>query len=303
MLNDHASVAAPRIVLVGAGRLARSILRTMPERITALIPRDPARAEELRAIHPSLPIAASLGEIDPSQYDLLWIATADSAIASTARSLAEERGEWKEIIAIHSSGATPPSALDPLGERGARTFALHPNGSFTGAEPIPAGLLWSISTNDPTSVAAARSLLEPIAPRIVVIRDEMRPLYHAAASVASNYSVTLFAAAVELYRRAGLSESDARDVVSSFIAGSAARAANVGAREALTGPIARGDVEVYRRQRDAVARDASEYLDLFDALAQATAVLAGRDLGRDHDVDGVHTSGASEEQSGQESAG
>jgi predicted short-subunit dehydrogenase-like oxidoreductase (DUF2520 family) len=50
--------------------------------------------------------------------------------------------------------------------------------------------------------------------------------------------------------------------------------ARQGARAALTGPIARGDLVTAARQRDAVAEAAPELLPLWDALAGATRELA-----------------------------
>ena len=52
--------------------------------------------------------------------------------------------------------------------------------------------------------------------------------------------------------------------------------ARLGAHDALTGPIARGDEATVARQREAVAERAPELLDLFDALAGATRELAAR---------------------------
>lgn len=52
--------------------------------------------------------------------------------------------------------------------------------------------------------------------------------------------------------------------------------AAMGARAALTGPIARGDDETVARQREAVARAAPELVPLWDALAEATRSLAAR---------------------------
>ena len=50
--------------------------------------------------------------------------------------------------------------------------------------------------------------------------------------------------------------------------------ARLGAADALTGPIARGDEETVARQRAAVEERTPELLALFDALADATRALA-----------------------------
>jgi predicted short-subunit dehydrogenase-like oxidoreductase (DUF2520 family) len=308
-LNDISkAAAAPRVALVGAGRLARAILRTMPDEVVAVAARSTKAREALRDIAAGIPVVAGLADVDPSSYDIVWIVTADAAIPGVAAELAGTRASWRGVHAIHSSGALPPAVLDPIAERGGAAFALHPTDSFSGEEPIARGLLWSISTRDPAARAVAERLLAPVAPRFVVVEDAMRALYHAAASVASNYSVTLFAIAVDLYRRAGLSESDARGVARHFLEGSAARAAELGPVDALTGPIARGDAGVLLRQLEAVARNAPEYLDAFTSLARATADLLARGSraaeGPQSADSGAGASSATPDaQSGQEPAG
>jgi predicted short-subunit dehydrogenase-like oxidoreductase (DUF2520 family) len=55
---------------------------------------------------------------------------------------------------------------------------------------------------------------------------------------------------------------------------SVANWAALGAEQALTGPIARGDEETVALQRAAVAERAPRDLELFDALVDATRRLA-----------------------------
>jgi predicted short-subunit dehydrogenase-like oxidoreductase (DUF2520 family) len=50
----------------------------------------------------------------------------------------------------------------------------------------------------------------------------------------------------------------------------------LGGERALTGPVARGDRQTVAAQRQAVAERAPDLLGLFDALVEATEVLAER---------------------------
>jgi predicted short-subunit dehydrogenase-like oxidoreductase (DUF2520 family) len=101
------------------------------------------------------------------------------------------------------------------------------------------------------------------------VTDQQRPAYHAAASIASNYLVTLEWAATELAARAGV---DAR--FGPLVRTTAENVIERGPRAALTGPIARGDEDTVGAQRAAVADVAPEMLPLFDALAERTRALA-----------------------------
>jgi pantoate--beta-alanine ligase len=106
--------------------------------------------------------------------------------------------------------------------------------------------------------------------RAVEIADADRAAYHAAASVASNFLVTLEAAAERLAATTGAG----RDLLAPLVHATVENWATQGPTGALTGPIARGDEATVERQRDAVAARAPDLLPLFDALADATRRLA-----------------------------
>ena len=98
------------------------------------------------------------------------------------------------------------------------------------------------------------------------IADEDRPAYHAAASIASNFLVTLEAAAESL--------GVPRDRLAPLVRQTVENWARLGAEQALTGPLARGDEVTVQRQRAAVEAERPELLPLWDALADLTRDLA-----------------------------
>jgi predicted short-subunit dehydrogenase-like oxidoreductase (DUF2520 family) len=97
-----------------------------------------------------------------------------------------------------------------------------------------------------------------------------RAAYHAAASMASNFLVTLEGAAERLAATAGVDRALLAPLVRAAVENWAAR----GAEDALTGPIARGEANTVARQRDAVAERTPELLPLFDAMVDATRAVA-----------------------------
>ena len=135
--------------------------------------------------------------------------------------------------------------------------------SFAGAGCAVAG-----STKRALEVAIA--LARRLRMRDFQVADAARDLYHAAASMASNYLVTLEGGAERLGALAGVE----RELFVPLVRAAVENWARLGARGALTGPIIRGDVETAARQRAAVATKAPELLDLWEALATATHRLA-----------------------------
>jgi predicted short-subunit dehydrogenase-like oxidoreductase (DUF2520 family) len=95
-------------------------------------------------------------------------------------------------------------------------------------------------------VAAARRIVAALDGRALVISPHSRPLYHAAAVLASNALVALAAAAARMLEEAGVAGDDALPALLPLMRGTLDNIEQLGARPALTGPIARGDVDTVR---------------------------------------------------------
>jgi predicted short-subunit dehydrogenase-like oxidoreductase (DUF2520 family) len=104
-----------------------------------------------------------------------------------------------------------------------------------------------------------------------IVADEDRAAYHAAASIAANFLVTLEGAAERLAGSAGVG----RELLAPLVRAAVENWVRLGAADALTGPIARGDEATVARQRAAVAERAPDVVELYDALVDATRALAG----------------------------
>ena len=165
----------------------------------------------------------------------------------------------------HVSASAPLDLLQPH-ER----FSLHPLLSVVGAGAQFAGAYCAIDASSAPALDAARNLATTLGMRVKVVPREQRALYHAAASVASNFLITLEGAAERLASAVGLD----REALVPLVRASVDNWARQGARAALTGPIARGDVATAAHQRAAVADAAPDLIPLWDALAAATRDLA-----------------------------
>ncbi|HEX8157497.1 MAG TPA: Rossmann-like and DUF2520 domain-containing protein [Solirubrobacteraceae bacterium] len=167
----------------------------------------------------------------------------------------------------HCSAAT---TLAPLA--GHEAFSLHPLMTVTPQGASFAGATAAIAGASARALDAARRLALAVGLRPVEVADADRAAYHAAASIASNFLVTIEDFAERLAESAGLS----REPLLALVRASVENWATHGAAKALTGPIARGDERTVARQRAAVAERAPEQLELFDVLADATRRLVHR---------------------------
>jgi predicted short-subunit dehydrogenase-like oxidoreductase (DUF2520 family) len=242
ILKPRAEARPPdRTAIVGAGRLGSALA-------TALA------AAGLQVEGP-----LGRGETVPPTCDAVLLCVPDGEIEAAAAALAPGP------LAGHCSAATTLAALAPH-----EAFSLHPLMTVTSAGATFAGATAAIAGATPRALAAAEGLARALAMRPVQIDDADRAAYHAAASVAANFLVTVEELAERLAATAGVG----REPLVALVQAAVANWAALGADGALTGPIARGDEETVARQREAVAERAPEDLALFDALTEATRRLA-----------------------------
>jgi predicted short-subunit dehydrogenase-like oxidoreductase (DUF2520 family) len=184
--------------------------------------------------------------------ELTLVCVPDTAIAATARDLVP--GQW----VAHVSGATSLHALDPH----TRRFGLHPLQTFTrsrGAEQLD-GAWAAVTAETDEAREHGHELARTLGLRPFDLDDEARPVYHAAAAIASNYLVTLHRAATRLFEAAGAPPEALVPLMTRTIENGFE----------LTGPIARGDWNTVNAHVRAIHDEVPELEPMYLALAEAT---------------------------------
>ena len=197
-------------------------------------------------------LAVTSGREALADADLVLLAVPDGAIPGVAQQV--PIGPW----VAHVSGATSLRALDPH----VRRFSVHPLQTLTrdrGPEQLD-GAWAAVTAEADEARGVARWLAEALGLHPFDLADADKPLYHAGAAMASNFLVTLHAAAARL-----LEESHAppeallplmtRTIENGFV---------------LTGPIARGDWSTVEAHLRALEERAPDLVPLYQALAEAT---------------------------------
>jgi predicted short-subunit dehydrogenase-like oxidoreductase (DUF2520 family) len=106
----------------------------------------------------------------------------------------------------------------------------------------------------------------------VSLRGVDRARYHAAAVLASNYVVALHVAAAQAWALAGLPAAQARSALAPLTLGAADQVRRMPLEAALTGPLARGDVETIAKHLHALAQ-APELRELYQRLGKTLLAL------------------------------
>jgi predicted short-subunit dehydrogenase-like oxidoreductase (DUF2520 family) len=202
------------------------------------------------------------------EADLVVVATPDAAIADTGAALAA--GLRPGALVLHLSGACPLEELDKV--RGVRpdvdTGALHPLQSLPsvdlGLERLPGS--WCAIDGPPVVERLALTLgMRPFR-----VAPGRRAQYHAAATIASNHLVALLAQAVRVAESAGVPA----EALLPLVRASLDNVDAAGARDALTGPVARGDAGTVARHLETLPDDERA---AYRALAREALRLTGRD--------------------------
>ncbi|MFI5402109.1 MAG: Rossmann-like and DUF2520 domain-containing protein [Planctomycetota bacterium] len=256
-----------RIAFVGCGASGRALAvawRRKGHAIGAVHARTRA-AEAVRVIGAGVP-DGPLGDAD-----VVVFGTPDDALAAAA---ARHRLQPKQV-AMHLSGAHPSTVLLPTG---ARTASLHPLCAFADLEGALAALPRAFCFVEGEAADIAEKLARDLTPRVARLETGKKVLYHAGAAIASNYTVTLLAVARDLLVESGVPAGVALDALLELVRGSLDNVAKVGIPKGLTGPVARGDVDLVRRHVEALDGPVRDlYLALLDAtlpLARAKGVLS-----------------------------
>src|SRR4051794_33976062 len=192
-------------------------------------------------------------ELRAGDADLTLLCVPDAAIREVARELNPGVG-W----IAHVSGGTPLAALDPH----TRRFGVHPLQTFTrarGAEQLD-GAWAAVTAESQEAREHGHALARTLGLRPFDLDDAARPLYHAGASIASNYLVTLHRAATRLFEAAGAPPEALVPLMTRTIENGFD----------LTGPIARGDWHTVDAHVRAIHDEAPDLEPMYIALAEAT---------------------------------
>lgn len=196
----------------------------------------------LRGEYRTLPAAI------PADTTIVLLAVPDSAIPHVASTLADAGPAPVNCAALHLAGAAGVAVLAPLAAAGYATGSMHPLQTVAGAggpDRLRDGVAFAID-GDPAAVDAARRIATALRGIPLTIEPALRPLYHAAAVMVSNYTIALLHVGARLLAESGVSANEAVDALLPLLRGTVRNVGELGLDRAITGPIARGDTDTVR---------------------------------------------------------
>jgi predicted short-subunit dehydrogenase-like oxidoreductase (DUF2520 family) len=272
---------APSIGFIGTGRLAAALaagLQSAGYTVTHVAGRNAESANVLASfLGPETAAVASSAEVAVA-CDVIFLTVPDAAIDSVCASVAWEPRHH----VLHCSGATDLGVLEPVTRAGGVAGCLHPLQTFPSRVPQPerfAGVYCGVegAASPGFNPEQAVSALGTTAFRLEGID---RTAYHAAAVFMSNHVIALASAATRTWVAAGLPLEMARPALAPLLSAAAANVGSMELADALTGPVARGDVPTV----EAHLRALSGEPDLLALYRQLSSELLRLPLHHDAEV-------------------
>ncbi|MFZ6846118.1 Rossmann-like and DUF2520 domain-containing protein [Undibacterium sp. RuTC16W] len=210
--------------------------------------------------------------------DVLMLTVPDDQIATTCQALVDAGMIHAASVVFHCSGAKASTELRAAIAAGAKVASVHPVCSFANVAHLVehfSGTICSLEGDD-AALAVLLSAMQSIGARTVGISAGNKLLYHAGSVFASNYLVSLMELALQTYQAAGIPAEMAMAMAQPLAQQSLSNVFQMGPAQALTGPIARGDMATVVKQQLQVAQWNEQAGAVYQAFIAPTVDLAAK---------------------------
>ncbi|QNO13806.1 DUF2520 domain-containing protein [Alkalicella caledoniensis] len=273
------------IGFIGAGKVGTVFGHYLKENglnVVGYYSRNPESAQ--KAAEFSSAKVLSLEEV-VEQSDIVFLTTPDSVIKKVCDDIGENIGFSNNQTIVHMSGALKSDILSKAKAQGANTFSLHPMQSFADTKKSIDAIHNTFFTMEGTGdKSAILEILKKIGNKFKEIEPEHKPLYHAAACVASNYLVTLAKVSTNMLKTIGFNEQEGHDVLMPLMQGTMDNIDKLGVVDALTGPIVRGDMVTIQNHLENLNDDQKSF---YSALGLETLDVAEKRGLRKEDIEAL----------------
>ena len=264
--------------IVGCGRAGRTFARLFAKGhafvLQDLMDVNAASARSCAQFAAAGRPVRSIADLKPAPVWL--IATPDGAIVETVNALVQAGRIARGNVVVHLSGATPSLDMIAAIEAGAHAGSFHPLRTF--ADPGHAAASFAGAyvalEGDRKALKIMRVALRKIGARVFEIAPENKVLYHAGSVIVCNYLVALLEAGLRAYEAAGIRLETGYKLMEPLVRETVDNVFRTGTLRSLTGPIARGDDAVVRRQVQRLSGLDRELATLYKSLGRIALTLA-----------------------------
>lgn len=269
----------PSVAIIGAGAVGSALAQGLARvgyPIITVVSRRLTQAQVLADLVGAEAVSTSLHAV-PESVDCVFCCVPDDVIGEVAQGLCEARPDWSDCVIAHTSGVATASALDPLHEHGAALLSFHPLQTFpnTSTPNVFEGIYIGIE-GDERALLMARQMALDLGAQAFTLTPEAKTRYHLAASMASNYFVTLMALAGEVMVDINMDRTKSAALLRPLVESTWQNLERHLPEDVLTGPVARGDRFTVADHLNALAKHLPHLIPVYAALGAETVRVAVR---------------------------
>lgn len=276
--------ALSRLNVIGCGRVGQTLAKIFHAlgicQIQHLKSRDVRQAADAaNFIGAGVPVS----QLDQMAAAELWLLSVpDTSISDTAQALSEVMADQSDTsaqqpIVFHCSGFKTADALAALRLKHVSLASVHPVLSF--ASPVTATQQFRGTAcgmeGDAYALQVLKQIFSAAGGLCFEIDAASKPLYHAAAVFCTNFTVVMQALAREAWHDSGVPPELTSQIQSALLRTTVENVLSMGPGRAITGPAARGDVDVVKAQGALVTHwhpQAGEVYRILSSMARALAL-------------------------------
>ena len=208
--------------------------------------------------------------------DLVLISTPDDQIGKTADSISASGHSFADTVIFHCSGSLSSTELSSLQDKGASVASVHPLMSFSSPEDAILSFegTYCAVEGDSPAVKKLTTLFTQLGGVVFPIATESKVLYHAAATITCNYLYTLMDIGFCIFDQIGIPAETTPKLLAPLLQSTLDNALRSGPKEALTGPIVRGEHAVVKAHLAKLQTLDPLYADAYSTLGKITANMA-----------------------------
>lgn len=273
-MHAHSLPRPPyRIALAGAGTVGTAVAAALQRRghaVSAVWSRTPGSARAAAA-RLDAPVAQSCS-VAGVDADLVLVGVSDDAIEAVASELTP--GLAPGCVVVHFAGSLGVTPLDAARIAGATVAALHPVQALpdpdTALARLP-GCAWGVTCETAARQWAHRLVRDDLEGVPVDVAELDRPVWHAAAVVASNGIAAVMSTGAALLHAIGV--ADGATALGPLATGTLANVLGTLDGRAFTGPVVRAERRTIERHLVALSSRAPDLVEEY--ALEAAAIVAG----------------------------
>lgn len=204
---------------------------------------------------------------------MIWITTSDDEIENVAIQIAQLiTPNTEKKLFLHASGVHSTYILRAIKEKGHHTASAHPLLAFSDIETTVKKLsdTWFTLEYDENLGEESHDFFKKTGNPVLKIDGEQKVLYHAACCMISNYLVTLMESGYQVFEKAGVDKNIIKEAVVPLMESVFENIRSKESRNALTGPIKRGDKNTVSLHLQQLQKEAPENIEIYRELGKET---------------------------------